>query len=138
MAIHFSSTQAKLPLKKRKLKQFLTFSFGRFDRKPGDVHYQFCNDAFIKNINNNFLQHNYPTDIITFPLSEGEIIHADILISYETVFDNALTYHVSYEYELHRVIFHGLLHLVGYNDKSKREQTLMRKAEDEMLKQYFS
>ncbi len=99
----------------------------------------FCNDEYLLNINKNVLKHNYYTDIITFDnsLHKGIII-SEIYISVERVKDNALIFNKTFSNELHRVIFHGFLHLCGYNDKTKSEINKMRKKEEFYLKKYFS
>ncbi|HEX4877439.1 MAG TPA: rRNA maturation RNase YbeY, partial [Chitinophagaceae bacterium] len=89
-------------------------------------------------INRQFLQHNYFTDIITFDLSDtGKVVHAEIYISIERVKDNARKLRVSFRKELHRVIFHGVLHLCGYKDKKASQQKEMRAREEELLKLYL-
>lgn len=98
----------------------------------------FCTDEGLLQINRQFLQHDYYTDIITFPLSSGkEPIEAEIYISIDRVKDNAKTERVSFQTELHRVIFHGCLHLTGYNDKSSQQIKKMREAENKYLRLYF-
>lgn len=101
--------------------------------KIGEITYYFCDDAKILEANRKFLSHDYFTDVITFDASVGEILSADILISVETLASNAAKYEVSFEEELHRVMAHAILHLLGYNDKEEQEQLEMRKAEDEAL-----
>jgi probable rRNA maturation factor len=98
------------------------------------LSYNFCSDKFLLDINKKHLNHNYLTDIITFGLSDKkQEIEGDIYISIERVRQNAKTYNSSPIDELHRVLVHGLLHLCGYNDKSKNEALEMRKKEDEYL-----
>ena len=88
-------------------------------------------------INRQFLTHDFYTDIITFDLSETDVIQAEIYISIDRVKDNALQLGVSFKSELHRVIFHGVLHLCGYKDKIKVEKEEMRKKEEFFLAKYF-
>ena len=98
------------------------------------INYMFCDDEKILEINKQYLDHDYYTDIITFDQSEKEgIIEADIFISIERVKDNAKEMNTSFEDELHRVIIHGVLHLCGYGDKTPEEEKLMRKKEHECL-----
>lgn len=99
----------------------------------GTLHYTFCSDAEILHLNQTFLNHNYYTDIITFDYSEGNTLSAEIFISVETVASNAELFHVKPKDELHRVMVHGLLHLLGYKDKIKTEQKNMRILENECL-----
>jgi len=89
----------------------------------------FCSDEFLLDINNRFLNHDYYTDIITFDYVEDEKISGDLMISIDRVRDNALTEGVSFKEELNRVVIHGVLHLLGYGDKSSDEVLLMREKE---------
>jgi rRNA maturation RNase YbeY len=103
------------------------------------LQYIFCSDEYLLEINKQHLNHNYYTDIITFDLSETpEAVTGEIYISIDRVKDNAQTYKASFKQELLRVIFHGALHLCGYKDKTDKDQTLMRKAEDKYLQYYLS
>lgn len=98
------------------------------------INYIFCSDNHLLKINSDFLAHNTYTDIVTFDNSEAQNqIEADIFISVERVSENAAKYKVGFEDELHRVIIHGVLHLLGYKDKSARQKALMRKKEDTYL-----
>lgn len=96
----------------------------------GDINYIFTDESTIVEINKSYLNHLYPTDIITFPLADHPTISADIYICIPVIKDNALTYNVSFLNELHRVIMHGVLHLIGYNDSTDEEIKRMRAAED--------
>ena len=102
--------------------------------KVGDVGYLFCNDEKILEVNNEFLGHDYYTDIITFDYDEGKTINGDIVISLDTVRSNAEKYKKDYDEELHRVIIHGILHLCGINDKGPGEREIMEKEENKALK----
>lgn len=97
------------------------------------INYIFCSDEFLLEINRAHLQHDYYTDIITFDLSESDDIESDIYISLDRVEDNANQFKTKSQLELIRVIAHGLLHLIGYNDKSKDEQIIMRNKEEACL-----
>jgi probable rRNA maturation factor len=99
----------------------------------------FCSDNYLLAINQNALAHDYYTDIITFDLSESskEII-GEIYISVDRVLDNAIQLNFTYKQEVHRVLFHGALHLCGYGDKSKKQILEMRSKEDYYLNKYFS
>lgn len=103
----------------------------------GEVNYIFCSDEYLLKINKEYLEHDYFTDIITFDYCEGNQISGDIFISIDRVRENAREYDVGFNNELVRVIFHGLLHLVGYNDKHNDEVELMRQKEDFYL-DYFN
>jgi rRNA maturation RNase YbeY len=120
------------------LKSFLTQLFKKEKRKLIRLNYIFCSDSYLLNINKKYLSHNYFTDIITFPFSEpAQPIVADIYISVDRIRENAATFRTSIKQELHRVIFHGALHLCGYNDKSKSEASEMRKKENTYLSLYL-
>ena len=98
----------------------------------------FCSDEYLLRINRDYLQHDYYTDIITFDLSEpGGPVQGEIYISVDRVRDNAKELAVSIQKELHRVIFHGVLHLCGYTDKTKQDQARMRALEEKYLDLYF-
>ena len=101
------------------------------------INYIFCSDNFLLEINRTHLQHDYYTDIITFDLSESDAIESDIYISIDRVKDNANQFNTDSQNELLRVIAHGLLHLIGYNDKSKDEQIIMRNKEEACLSLWF-
>jgi rRNA maturation RNase YbeY len=99
-----------------------------------ELNFIFCSDAYLLAINQNYLKHNTFTDIITFDNREGEnSIEGDVFISVDRIHDNARKFRVRYEVELRRVMAHGLLHLLGYGDKSKTAKSLMRKNEDHYL-----
>ena len=121
-----------------RLKQFLVSLFKKEGKKLRDLQYIFCSDDYLLEINRRYLGHDYYTDIITFNLAEsGQPINAEIYISVDRVRENAREYGVSIRNEIHRVIFHGALHLCGYGDKTKKEQILMHKKEDSALTSYF-
>lgn len=101
--------------------------------KVGEIGYLFCDDAKILEVNNEFLGHDYYTDIITFDYDEGNTINGDIVISLDTVKSNAVKYEKDYDEELHRVIIHGILHLCGINDKGPGEREIMEKEENKAL-----
>jgi rRNA maturation RNase YbeY len=121
------------------LKQFVIQIFKQNRKRLFSLNYIFCSDDYLLEINKTHLQHNYYTDIITFDLSDtpGEII-GEIYISIDRVRDNAGTLGVSIKQELHRVIFHGALHLCGYKDKMQKHAKEMRVAEDRCLDRYFN
>jgi len=99
-----------------------------------EINYVFCTDAYLLSLNQGFLKHNTLTDIITFDNSEEpSVLEGEIYISIERVIENAEKYFVSFENELHRVMIHGVLHLLGYKDKKPSEKTLMRKKEEACL-----
>lgn len=99
-------------------------------KKLGPLSIIFCSDNYILDINIKYLQHDYFTDIITFDYCEGDLVSGDLFISIDSVRENALHYQVKFEDELDRVMVHGLLHLIGYDDHTPEETALMRQKED--------
>lgn len=132
--------QEKAPsLKERaKLKHFIGALFQKEGYGLLSLNVVFCSDEYLLTINKTYLKHNTYTDIITFLLSEPKKpIEAELYISVARVKENAISLGVSLKKELHRVIFHGCLHLCGYNDKSSQEIISIRKAEDDYLRSYL-
>ena len=103
--------------------------------KQGDINYVFCNDDYLLKLNNEFLNHNTLTDIISFNDSIGKILHGDIFISIDRVKDNAVIFKVTFLEELNRVMVHGILHYCGYKDKFEEDSKHMRSKENFYLKQ---
>ena len=135
MAIHFSVEKEGFRLKeKTKLKAWITSIIKRDDKKVGDIAYMFCGDDQVLEANISYLEHDTYTDIITFDYVEGDVVSGDILISVDRIKDNAQTFGCTFEQELHRVIIHGILHLLGAGDKTDEEAKIMRKREEEALK----
>jgi rRNA maturation RNase YbeY len=139
MQVQFFFADSKIAIKERKrLKVFIPAIFIKEGSILNSINYIFCSDEYLLNINREFLQHDYYTDIITFKLSQSKLpIDAEIYISIDRVKDNAKLLHETIGLELHRVIFHGVLHLCGYRDKTKNEIEIMRKAENKYLRMYF-
>ncbi len=100
----------------------------------GELSYIFCDDTTILEINQNFLNHDYYTDVITFDYTEGKVVSGDIYVSLTTVASNAKLFNTPFLQELHRVIIHGVFHLCGFKDKSEKDEQLMRSKEDEALR----
>jgi rRNA maturation RNase YbeY len=99
----------------------------------GEINYIFCDDSYLNKINQEFLNHDTFTDVISFDYTLGKEIGGDIFISIERVLENAEKFNEVFENELHRVMIHGILHFMGYKDKTKKEKTLMRTKEDENI-----
>ncbi len=99
-------------------------------RMIGDIGIQFCSDEHILSVNKEFLHHDYYTDVITFDYCEGDVISGDLVISVDSVADNASHFHTEFEEELNRVIVHGVLHLLGYDDHTLEDQKVMREKEN--------
>lgn len=132
--------ERKIALRERKrLKQFITKLFNEEKIAAENLSYIFCSDDYLLEINRTFLKHDYYTDIITFDLSHSKDspVIGEVYISVDTIKSNAKRFNTSTQHELHRVIFHGALHLCGYNDKTKKEQLLMTQMEEYCLAQYF-
>lgn len=124
---------------RRKLKLFLVRLFKKEGRSLAELQFIFCSDQYLLAINRQYLNHDYFTDIITFELSEkNHPINAEIYISVDRLRENSLKYDSSLKKELHRVMFHGALHLCGYKDKTPTEQEEMRKMEEKYLRLYRS
>lgn len=108
--------------------------FKQEDGDLGDINYIFCDDDYLLNINQEYLNHDYYTDIISFPMStKPDPISGDIFISIDMVKENAVKNQVAFNEEVLRVMAHGVLHFLGYKDKSEEESTTMRKKEDQMI-----
>ena len=99
----------------------------------GEIAYIFCSDEKILEVNRQYLQHDYYTDIITFDYCEGDRLSGDLFISLDTIRTNAEQFGAAYDDELHRVIIHGILHLCGINDKGPGEREIMEEAENKAL-----
>ncbi|SIQ30141.1 MULTISPECIES: rRNA maturation RNase YbeY [Chryseobacterium] len=105
-------------------------------KKSGEINYIFCDDEYLLKINQDYLQHDYYTDIITFDYVKGKTISGEIFVSLQRISDNASTLSRDYEEELRRVLAHGILHLAGYKDKTEEEEKEMRRMEDLYLDKY--
>ncbi|MDI9256077.1 rRNA maturation RNase YbeY [Flavobacterium sedimenticola] len=105
-------------------------------KQEGEINYIFCDDDYLLEINQQYLDHDTLTDIISFDYSVGNELHGDIFISVERVRDNALDFSVPFDEELRRVMVHGLLHYCGYKDKSEDDERLMRDKEEEKMKMF--
>lgn len=131
MAIHFYCQQVKNPIPKRRLwKSWIKETIQAEEKKLGNISYIFCSDEDLLEINQEFLQHNTYTDIITFDYSDENFISGEIYVSIERVNENASAFQVTFEQELARVVIHGVLHLCGYKDKKKEDLQTMRRKED--------
>jgi rRNA maturation RNase YbeY len=120
-------------IKRRETTAWIRRVAATYGRKVGDVGYMFVNDEKILEVNNEYLGHDYYTDIITFDYDEGDTINGDLVISLDTVRTNAEKFGKDYDEELHRVIIHGILHLCGINDKGPGEREIMEAAENRAL-----
>ena len=121
-------------LDEKKLEKVVQTLVDKESFQEGDINIIFCSDEFLLNINKEYLQHDYYTDIITFDYCEDIIVSGDLFISTDRVNDNAKEFNTGFEKELFRVIIHGVLHLIGFKDKSPEEKLKMTDKEDEYLK----
>ncbi|MFK7049664.1 Endoribonuclease YbeY [Flavobacterium columnare] len=106
------------------------------NKELNEINYIFCNDDYLLEINKQYLEHDYYTDIISFDYTEEDVVSGDIFISIERVKENAIDLNTPFDEELKRVIIHGVLHYCGYKDKSAKEEEMMRLKEDEKIKMF--
>jgi len=123
-------------LSKNSIKSWIKSCVLRYEMKVGDINFIYCSDEYLKNINIQYLKHDYYTDIITFNYSDNKTVNGDIYISTDRVLDNSLKYKVEFDVELRRVMIHGILHLLGLNDETSIQKKQMHEAEDVWLTHY--
>ncbi len=116
-----------------KVKKWISDTIKSQSKRVGDISYIFCDDAYLIEINRTYLNHDTYTDIITFDYVEDDLVSGDIMISVERVEENAKIFKTTFDQELHRVIIHGIHHLLGQGDKSEAEAAAMRKKEEASL-----
>lgn len=134
MAITYQTEGNKMPdIKKRETTEWIKAVAATYEKRIGEIAYIFCSDEKILEVNRQYLQHDYYTDIITFDYCEGNRLSGDLFISLETVKTNSEQFNTPYEEELHRTIIHGILHLCGINDKGPGEREIMEAAENKAL-----
>lgn len=132
--ISYQTINVKMPaIRRRDTSAWVRAVAASYGKRVGDIAYIFCDDEKILEVNRQYLQHDYYTDIITFDYTEDDRISGDLFISLDTVRSNAEQQGADYDTELHRVIIHGILHLVGINDKAPGEREVMEAAEDKAL-----
>lgn len=137
MSINFFSEDIDFKLaSKNKIRNWIKHSIENELKKTGLINIIFTSDNYLLDINKKYLSHNYLTDIITFNYCEKNTINGDIYISIETVLNNSKRFIVSFEDEIRRVIIHGILHLIGYNDSTNAEKIQMREKENNYLDRY--
>lgn len=123
--------------RKREIKEWIKLVVDAEAKAIGQIDIIFCSDDYLKKVNVKYLKHKYLTDVITFNYTENTGLSGDLYISIERVRENAEYYHTSFENELKRVIVHGILHLIGYDDNSDLERQFMKEKEDHYLKEYL-
>lgn len=132
--ITYNVDGVKMPkIKKRDMSAWIRKVAASHGRKVGEIGYMFVDDEKILEVNNEYLGHDYYTDVITFDYDEDDVINGDIVISLDTVRTNAEQFGKTYDDELHRVIIHGILHLCGINDKGPGEREIMEENENKAL-----
>ena len=132
--ITYSVEGVRMPaIKKRATNAWIKAVAASYGRKVGEIGYLFVNDEKILEVNREYLNHDYYTDVITFDYDEDDTISGDLVISLDTVRSNAELFGKTYEEELYRVIIHGILHLCGINDKGPGEREMMEAAENKAL-----
>ena len=132
--ISYQTINVKMPaIKRRANSAWIKAVAASYGKKVGEVAYIFCDDEKILEVNRQYLNHDYYTDIITFDYCTDHIVSGDLFISLDTVRSNAEAFGKTYDEELHRVIIHGILHLCGINDKGPGEREIMEAAEHKAL-----
>ena len=132
--ISYQTEGIEMPaIKKMETTEWIKKVAADYGKRVGEIAYIFCSDEKILEVNRQYLQHDYYTDIITFDYTEGNKISGDLFISLDTVKTNAEAFHTSYNEELHRTIIHGILHLCGINDKGPGEREIMEANENKAL-----
>lgn len=132
--INFYSENSFILEEQAKHSQWIEKVIASEDKKLEELCYIFCDDEYLFQLNQDYLQHDTYTDIISFDYSVGKILQGDIYISTQRVKENSETFNVSFKEELRRVIIHGVLHLCGYKDKTEEQSLLMRQKEEEKMK----
>ena len=132
--ITYQTEDIQMPaIKKRETSEWIKAVAASYGKRVGEIAYIFCSDEKILEVNRQYLEHDYYTDIITFDYTEGNRVSGDLFISLDTVRTNAEQFDQPYERELYRVIIHGVLHLCGINDKGPGEREIMEEAENKAL-----
>ena len=134
MAVTYQTDGVRMPsIKRRETTAWIKRVAGTYGKQTGEIAYIFCSDDRIIEVNRQYLNHDYYTDIITFDYTEGNVITGDIFISLDTVRSNSEEFGTRYDDELHRTIIHGILHLCGIDDKGPGQRAVMEQAEDKAL-----
>ena len=132
--ISYQTEGIEMPaIKKRETTEWIKKVAADYGKRVGEIAYIFCSDEKILEVNRQYLQHDYYTDIITFDYTSGDKISGDLFISLDTVKTNSETFNTSYNEELYRTIIHGILHLCGINDKGPGEREIMEANENKAL-----
>lgn len=137
--IRFSTLDVDMPtIDQQRTKAWIEKVAQGYGKPIGELYYYFCSDDQLLDINKQRLGHDFYTDIVTFPSNDCEtVLSSEFCISVDRIKENAITFSRSYESELHRVIIHGVLHLIGFDDHTDKDEQLMREKEEEALKLLF-
>lgn len=139
MSINFYAEDITIPkFGKRVISNWLKEVITSKGKKTGNISVIFCSDEYLLEVNKRYLEHDYYTDIITFDYVEGDKVSGDIFISVDRIAENASTYNVSFSDEINRVLVHGILHLLGFKDKTTEERNEMTENENEYLKLLYN
>ena len=138
--IRFSTLNVEMPpIEPQRVKAWIGEVVEKYGKTVGELYYYFCSDEKLLEINRERLGHDFYTDIVTFPLTDCEtVLSSEFCISIDRIKENAVTFGRSFESELHRVIIHGVLHLIGFDDHTEEDVKEMRKKEEDALKLLFS
>ena len=138
--IRFNTLDVEMPpIEPARVRAWIDKVVEQHGKRVGELYYYFCSDEKLLEINRERLGHDFYTDIVTLPLTDCEtVLSSEFCISVERIAENAVTFGHSYESELHRVIIHGVLHLIGFDDHTDEDEKMMRKKEEEALKLLFS
>jgi len=135
MSIQYFNEDIAFPkVKKRITSNWIKQVISIEEKRVGDISFIFCSDEYLLDVNRKFLNHDYYTDIITFDNVEDNVINGDIFISVDRVKENSIEFETSFDNEIHRILIHGVLHLLGFKDKVKKDKILMTEKEDLYLK----
>jgi probable rRNA maturation factor len=131
MSIQFFVEDVTLPrLLKRRIGNWIKKVIVDEGKKSGEISFIFCSDSYLLEVNKKYLNHDYFTDIITFDYVENNVINGDIFVSVDRVRENAIEFKTTFANELNRILIHGVLHLLGYKDKTKMDKSIMTDKED--------
>ena len=138
--IRFSTLDVEMPpIEPQRVKAWIGEVVEKYSKTIGELYYYFCSDEKLLEINRERLGHDFYTDIVTFPLTDCEtVLSSEFCISIDRIKENAETFGRSFKSELHRVIIHGVLHLIGFDDHTEEDEKEMREKEEEALKLLFS
>jgi len=135
MSIQYFNEDVRLPkLQKRRTTNWIKSIIGAEEKICGDISFIFCSDEYLLEVNKKYLNHDYFTDIITFDYVSGSLMKGDIFISVDRLLENSKVFDITFENELYRILAHGVLHLIGYKDKTIKDKKMMTFKEDYYLK----